>query len=59
MKVGAYQFAVSGDIDKNLEVIKKGIAQAVKKGVHLLVFPECALTGYIKRDIEKAADVDF
>ena len=59
LKIGAYQFSINSDIDYNLAVIKSAINQAVQKGVKLLVFPECALTGYPPRDIKSAADVDF
>lgn len=59
MKVGAYQFPMSGDIDQNLEHIKTGIDSAAKQGVRLLVFPECALTGYPPEDIKSVSDIDF
>lgn len=38
MKIGAYQFAVSGNINHNMEIIKKAIIQASREGVRLLVF---------------------
>ena len=59
MKIGAYQFAVTSNIKFNLETIKKVVMQAVQAGVKLLVFPECALTGYPPRDIENSASVKF
>ena len=59
MKIGAYQFAVNSDIEYNFAIIKAAINQAVEKDVKLLVFPECALTGYPPRDINHSADVDF
>ena len=59
MKIGAYQFAVTSNIKHNLEIIKGAIAQAAQRGVKLLVFPECALTGYPPRDIENSAQVNF
>lgn len=59
MKIGAYQFSVNSEIDDNLAVIKNAVEQAVENGVKLLVFPECALTGYPPRHIKSAADVDF
>lgn len=58
MRVAAYQFEVSGDIDSNLEIIKKAIKTAKEKKVDLLVFPECALSGYPPRDIPSASDID-
>lgn len=59
MRIGAYQFAVTGDIQHNFQIIKEGVRQAVERSVRLLVFPECALTGYPPRDIDTSADVDF
>ena len=59
MRIGAYQFAVSCDIEDNYHRIQTGIQQAVKNGVELLVFPECALTGYPPRDIKNPTVVDF
>lgn len=59
MKIGAYQFAVSNNITKNLEAIKKAIILAVQKGIELLIFPECALTGYPPRDIPNSSMVNF
>lgn len=59
MKIGAFQFAVTGDMGHNLEVIKKAVVRAAQEGVKLLVFPECALTGYPPRDIENSAAVGF
>ena len=59
MKVATFQFAVSSDVSKNLEIIERAIIQAEKNGVELLVFPECALTGYPPRDIKSSSEVDF
>ncbi|MCH5353507.1 MAG: carbon-nitrogen hydrolase family protein [Acutalibacter sp.] len=59
MKLGAYQFAVSGNIRKNLKTIKKAIALAAEQKIELLVFPECALTGYPPHDIPDSRAVDF
>ena len=46
MRIGAYQFDVTANIENNYSHIKKGILEACKSGVRLLVFPECAVTGY-------------
>lgn len=59
LKVGAYQFAVTGDIERNLKSMERGILCAVRAGVRLLTFPECALTGYPPRDLACAADADL
>lgn len=59
MRIGAYQFAVTGNIDKNRESIKKAISEAVSRKIDLLIFPECALTGYPPYDITNSSAVDF
>lgn len=59
MKIGAYQFAVTGNIRKNFNNIRNGIMEASGKGIRLLIFPECALTGYPPRDIHSSTDVDY
>lgn len=59
VKLGAYQFSVTKNIKYNLETIKKAIIKASHEGVKLLVFPECALTGYPPRDIENSSVVNF
>lgn len=59
MKIGAYQFAVTGDIKQNMETIKKAVEQAAFENVKLLVFPECALTGYPPYDIENPSKIKF
>lgn len=46
MKIAAYQFDGSGSIDANFINIHKGIIEAANSGVRVLVFHECALTGY-------------
>jgi len=59
MKIGAYQFAVAKNINENIGKIKRAIYEASKERIRLLVFPECALTGYPPHDIENSAAVDF
>lgn len=59
MKIGAFQFAVTNNINQNMEIIRKAIIQAAHEGVKLLAFPECALTGYPPRDIESSSSVKF
>lgn len=59
MNIGAYQFAVTGDIQKNLAVMQKAIADASNKGVRLLAFSECALTGYPPLKTTAPKDIDF
>lgn len=59
MRIGACQFSVTGDVDSNFSKIEHALAEAGKKQVKLLVFPECALTGYPPRDFESPATVDL
>lgn len=59
MRIAAYQFPVSGDICVNYEEMVKAIDLAQNEKVDILIFPECALTGYPPRDIENAMSVDF
>ena len=59
MKIAAYQFAVSGDIRNYFEEIKKAISMAKENLVELVIFPECALTGYPPKDIPDSTCIDF
>ena len=59
MRIGAYQFAVSGNIEDNYQKIQNAIQRAVQRGVQLIVFPECALTGYPLCDMKDSFSVDF
>ena len=59
MKITAYQFAVSSDVRKNKETIEKAIREAGDRQADLVVFPECALTGYPPMDMPSVAQVDF
>ena len=55
--VGVWQDSgVLGDVAANMAIILRATAQAAQRGVHLLVFPECFLTGYYNRDrVEQVA----
>lgn len=46
IRIAAYQFAGSGDMDDNFMNIQRGIKEAAKCGTRVLAFHECALTGY-------------
>ena len=59
MKIGACQFALSGSVGENLLHMRRAARLASERGVRLLMFPECALTGYPPEDVASAADVDF
>ena len=51
LTVGVWQDSgVLGDVAANMETISRATAQASRRGVHLLVFPECFLTGYFNRE---------
>lgn len=58
MRIGVYSFAGSGDMERNFAAILRGIAAARQKGLRLLVFHECALTGYPPLEIE-ADRIDY
>ena len=46
-KIACVQMDVAiGNVESNLAVILQRIREAAAKGAHLVVFPECALTGY-------------
>lgn len=59
MRIGAYQFAASGNIEENMGKIREAVARAKAESVRLLAFPECALTGYPPEKVKSAAAVDF
>ncbi len=58
--VAAYQFEVSDDINENYDNICKALIMAKMEGnVQLIVFGECALSGYLGMDIESVEDIDY
>lgn len=59
MRLGAYQFAVTGDMTHNFDRVRHGVLQAAGAGVDLLILPECALTGYPPRHIQTPSVIDF
>ncbi len=58
MKIGAYQFAVTGDIGRNLSLMLEAVAAASRERVELLIFPECSVTGYPPVSLPSPADID-
>lgn len=58
MRLAAYQFAVSGDVQHNMRIMEKAAELAAEQKAELLVFPECAISGYPPRDTDKAEDTD-
>ena len=59
MIVGAHSFPVTGDGEHNFTTICAAAERAAEAGAELLLFPECALTGYPPRDIPSSAAVNF
>lgn len=59
MIVGAHSFPVTGDGEHNFSTICAAVERVAEAGAELLLFPECALTGYPPRDIPSSAAVDF
>lgn len=59
MRIGAYQFGITENIDQNREIIYAAISEAASQKLDLLIFPECALTGYPPYDIPNSAAVDI
>jgi predicted amidohydrolase len=54
-KIAAVQTDVRlGQPAHNLDVIRKGLGEAAGRGARLVVFPECALTGYAFESREEA-----
>ena len=55
MKVAAVQVDVKiGEIDQNLSQIIQLIGESRSQGAELIIFPECALTGYCFSDLNEA-----
>lgn len=59
MRIAAYQFAVSGNIECNLSKIVDCVYKAANQKIDLVVFAECAITGYPPRDVSDSKSVDF
>jgi 5-aminopentanamidase len=58
VRVAAAQFDPHlGDVAYNLSRIRAMLAEAVRAGAKLVVFPECAITGYNFPDIDAARQV--
>jgi predicted amidohydrolase len=48
LKIGVAQITICNSITQNVEKISDWIESAARKGIKLLCFPECSLTGYIR-----------
>jgi predicted amidohydrolase len=51
---GVQMDCVLADVARNLDTIRQGIFDAASQGARMIVFPECALTGYGFRSLEEA-----
>jgi predicted amidohydrolase len=58
LRVGAFQFAGSGNIYKNLAAIKRGIQRAAQENIRLLLTQECALCGYPPVEVATLEKID-
>lgn len=58
LKIGAFQFAGSGNIAENLAAIERGIKLAAKENVRLLLTQECALCGYPPIEVALLEKID-
>lgn len=59
MKVGAFQFKGGNKLEANLAAIERGITEAARQGVRLLLTQECALTGYPPLEVANPTAIDF
>jgi 5-aminopentanamidase len=58
MRVAVVQFDPTlGDIERNLRSIDGALEQAAEQGASLVVFPECAVSGYVYRSLDEALQV--
>lgn len=54
IKIAAAQMACSQEMSENIKRINNYINQAADQGADIVVFPELAVTGFLKDDISKA-----
>ena len=59
MRIAAYQFNVTGNTEYNASVIMKAVRNAADQNIDLMIFPECALTGYPPGSIPDTRTVDL
>lgn len=59
MKIGLFQFACCNSIEKNYYSMISAIKNAKENKVRLLLFPECALTGYPPIEVCSVSEIDF
>jgi len=58
ISLAAGQFEVTKSIDKNLERISDLVREAAGERARIVLFPECALTGYPGADLEALSELD-
>lgn len=56
--LGAAQFALSDDMGRNMEEIRSLCGRAAAEGVRVILFPECAVTGYPGGDMDDLGGVE-
>ena len=59
MRIAVFQFAACSNIADNYAAIKRAITAAHHQHVRLLVFQECALSGYPPVETDKIENIDF
>jgi len=59
LKIATCQFAVSGDIGWNAEIIQNFLHEAKRLGADIVHFPECALSGYAGADFDNLEGFDW
>lgn len=59
LTVGAFQFRGSGDPERNLAALERGMKEASKRGVRLLATQECALCGYPPNEVESPKAINW
>lgn len=52
IKVASVQMPISGNIQTNLDYIKKAVSDTKMAGARVVVFPETALSGFFEQDIK-------
>ena len=56
--VATCQFPIDKDPAKNLRAVKRQLAQAKRKGAHLVHFSEACLSGYLGVEVASRRDMD-
>ncbi len=59
IKIATVQLRSTRDIKTNVHSIRSHLARCASRGVRVVLFPECATTGYFKNDIENYKEQDF